>query len=86
MASRFGARWTGFAALTVRWTTAGLPKIWMGELLPTDALIKFVVLDGRDNFLHWALIEIPLPFGRTAGRGDRWWPRWLADMDENALN
>ena len=73
MASRFGARWTGFAALTVRWTTAGLPTIWMGELLPTDAFdhmdvggramsgtiaeIEFVVRDGLDDFLHRALAD-----------------------------
>ena len=48
-------------------------------------MIEFVVRDGLDDFLHRALVEIPLPFGWTAGRGDRWWPSRLADMDENAL-
>ena len=86
MVSRFDARWTGFAALSVRWTTAGLPTTWMGELLPADALIELVVRDGIDDFLHRALVEIPLPFGRAAGRVDRWWPTRLAHMDENTLN
>ena len=60
MASRFGAKWTGFVALSERWTTAGLPTIWMGELLPADALIEFVVWDGLDSITQGSLVEIPL--------------------------
>ena len=74
----------------------------MCELLPADALdhkdvggramsgtiaeIELIVWDGLDDFLYRALVEIPLPFGWTTGRGDRRWPTRLTDMDQNAFN
>ncbi len=52
----------------------------------TIAEIEFVIRDVLDSIGQRPLIEIPLPFGWTAGRSD--WRRLsrLADMDENALN
>ena len=52
----------------------------------TIAEIELVVWDGLGDFPHWTLVEIPLRFRGTAGRGDGRRPPRLADMDENALN
>jgi len=80
MASLFGARWTGFAALSVCWTAAGLLPRSGGELLPAYALIELVLGDGLNDIDQGTLIKIPLPLRWTAGRGYWRWPGRLADV------
>ena len=46
----------------------------------TIALIELVVGDGVYDFGRRVLIEVPIPFGWSTGRGDRWRPGRLADV------
>ena len=52
----------------------------------TIAEIEFVIRDVLDSIGQRPLIEIPLPFGWTAGRSDRRRLSRLADVDENTHN
>ena len=51
----------------------------------TIAEIEFIVRYVLDNIGQGPLVEIPLPFGWTAGRGNSRWPPRLANVTEYAL-
>ena len=51
----------------------------------TIAEIELVVWDVLDRIDQRTLVEIPLPFGRAACRGDRWRPGRPTDVGEDAL-